>query len=90
MHNLNAFGARTSHGQTQTHKTHHGPDLGEATTFPLKYTMWLPIGPTSKWLFVSKLPSGSPEIAKIGTLMTLGPHNFACKPLIEIRSKEKL
>jgi hypothetical protein len=24
-----------SHGQTRTHKTHHGPDLGEATTFPL-------------------------------------------------------
>jgi hypothetical protein len=22
-------------GQTRTHKTHHGPDLGEATTFPL-------------------------------------------------------
>jgi len=21
--------------QTQIHKTHHGPDLGEATTFPL-------------------------------------------------------
>ncbi len=24
----------TSHKQTQTHKTHHNPDLGEATTFP--------------------------------------------------------
>jgi hypothetical protein len=24
-----------SHGQTQTYKTHHSPDLGEATTFPL-------------------------------------------------------
>jgi hypothetical protein len=23
-----------SHGQTWTHRTHHGPDLGEATTFP--------------------------------------------------------
>ncbi len=28
------FGARTNHGRLQTHKTHHGPDLGEATTFP--------------------------------------------------------
>ncbi len=35
MHSLNIFGARTSHEQTQTHKIHHGPDLGEATTFPL-------------------------------------------------------
>jgi hypothetical protein len=34
-HNLNTFGARTSHGKTRTHKTHHDPDLGEATTFPL-------------------------------------------------------
>jgi len=35
---ISAFGARMNHGQTQihkTHKTHHGPDLGEATTFPL-------------------------------------------------------
>jgi hypothetical protein len=24
-----------NHMQTQTHKTHHGLDLGEATTFPL-------------------------------------------------------
>jgi hypothetical protein len=30
----NTFSARTSHGQTRTHKTHHNPDLGEATTFP--------------------------------------------------------
>jgi len=35
MHNLNTFGARKSHGQTRTHKTHHGLNLGEATTFPL-------------------------------------------------------
>ncbi len=35
VHCWSTFGARTNHGQTQTHKTHHGPDLGEATTFPL-------------------------------------------------------
>jgi hypothetical protein len=35
MHSQSTFGARTSHGQTRTHKTHHGPNLGEATTFPL-------------------------------------------------------
>jgi len=35
MHNWSTFGARTSHGQTRIHKTHHDPDLGEATTFPL-------------------------------------------------------
>jgi hypothetical protein len=35
MHSWSTFGARTSHGQIRTHKTHHGPNLGEATTFPL-------------------------------------------------------
>ncbi len=35
VHNLSTFGTRTSHGQTRIHKTHHGPNLGEATTFPL-------------------------------------------------------
>jgi len=35
VHNWNTFGARTSHMQTWTHKTHHGPNLGEATTFRL-------------------------------------------------------
>jgi hypothetical protein len=36
MHSWSIFGAQTNHEQTQTHKTHHGPDFGEATTFPLK------------------------------------------------------
>jgi hypothetical protein len=30
----NTFGARTSHERPWTHKTHHGSDLGETTTFP--------------------------------------------------------
>jgi hypothetical protein len=35
VQNLSTFGVRTNHGQPRSHKTHHGPDLGEATTFPL-------------------------------------------------------
>ncbi len=31
---LETLGARTSHGQLWTHKTHHGLDLGETITFP--------------------------------------------------------
>ncbi len=34
MHSWCTFDARTSHRQTQTHKTPHGLDLGESTTFP--------------------------------------------------------
>jgi hypothetical protein len=46
------------HGQTRTHKTQHGPDLGEATTFPLivyfvsllKAHIQMAFGPrTPKW-----------------------------------------
>ncbi len=29
------FDAQTNHMHPHTHKTHHGPNLGEATTFPL-------------------------------------------------------
>jgi hypothetical protein len=32
---MHAFGVGTSHELTRTHLTHHGPDSGEATTFPL-------------------------------------------------------
>jgi len=50
--------------------------------------------PTSKWHFVVGLSNGSPEIPKIrilvGTFTTLKPHNFVCRPLIEMKSKAKL
>jgi hypothetical protein len=39
---------------------------------------------------LSGLLSGSPEILPTGTLATLEPHNFAIRPLIEVRSKAKL
>ncbi len=35
MHSWSTFGAWTNHGHTQTHKTHHGPNLKEATNLPL-------------------------------------------------------
>jgi len=35
MRSWNTFGAQMSHEETQTHKTHHGPNLGEAITSPL-------------------------------------------------------
>jgi hypothetical protein len=34
IHILEHLGVRTSHEQLWTHKTHHGPNSGEATTFP--------------------------------------------------------
>jgi hypothetical protein len=35
VRSLGIFGAHMSHEQTQTHKIHRGPNLQEATTFPL-------------------------------------------------------
>jgi len=48
------------------------------------------MGLASKCQFVPGFPSGSPEIPIIRTLATLGPHNFACRPLFEMKSKAKL
>jgi hypothetical protein len=59
-----------NHGQIQTHKTHHDPNLGVATSFPfIVYSM------TSHRIIIQmayflRLPSGSPEIPKVGTPTT--------------------
>jgi len=36
------------------------------------------------------LPNGSPKIPTIRSLATLGAHNFACRPPIEMRYEAKL
>jgi len=36
--------------------------------------------------FYPRFPNGSLEIPKVRTLVTLGPYNFACRPLIEMKS----
>ncbi len=63
---------------------------GKPPPSPLHYTLCLAMGPTPKCHFVPGLPSGSPEIPKVGTFVTLGAHNFVCIPLIEMRFKTKL
>ncbi len=63
------------------------PGLGGSHHLPpysILYTS--PQGPHPNGFFVPRLPSGNLEIAKVGTPTTLGHHNFACKPLIEMRS----
>jgi hypothetical protein len=73
MHSLNTFGARTSHGQTRTHKTQHGPNLGEATTFPL-ILYYVPLREAHiQMTFFLGFPNGSFEISKVKTPATLGP-----------------
>jgi hypothetical protein len=100
MHSWSTFSAwtshghtRTSHGHTRTHKTHHGPNSKEATTFALIVFFVINHGGYIQMSFcprTSKL--GIPKFPKLGlkTPGILEGHNFLCKPLIEMRSKEKL
>ncbi len=86
MRSCNTLSAHMSHGDTQTHKTHHNPNLGEATTLPLIVFSVHGHGPYTQMSFCL----GSSKILEIGTLMTLEAHNFLCRPPIGVRSKEKL
>ncbi len=75
---------------TRTHKTHHGPDLGEATTFPLIVYSAPLHGGHIQMAFCLRLPSESPKIPTTGTPVTLRAHNFLYKPLITMSFKAQL
>ncbi len=66
---------------TWTHKTHHGPNLGEAATFPLIVFFAAPHeGYIQMALFpgTPKVESRNyPEIVPVWTPETLGNHNFS-------------
>jgi hypothetical protein len=68
------------------HKIHHGPNLGEATTFPLIVYFVHGHGANTQMSFCLE----SPKIPKIGTPTTLAAHNFVYIPPIEVRSQAKL
>jgi hypothetical protein len=53
---LEHFGAQTNHGQTQIHKIHRSPDLGEATNFPLIVYYVLGHGTNTQMSFCSRTP----------------------------------
>ncbi len=73
VRNYNTFGARTNHGQTRTHKIHHGPDLGEATTFPL-IVYYVPSHETSTQMsFCPGTHLGVPKFPKLGLSQLWGP-----------------
>ncbi len=76
----NTLGATTRHGQLQTHLTHHGPDAGEATTFPhIVYFAPLHEGHIQMAFCPGTVPVWTPK--------TLTAHNSLLKPLIGMRSK---
>ncbi len=63
---------------------------GKPPPSPLQYTMCPSTKLTFKWHFVLGLPNGNPKITKVSISATLGPHNFVCRPSIEMRSEAKL
>ncbi len=83
MHNWSTFDARTSHGQTRIHKTHHGPDLGEATTFSLILYSVFGLETDIQMTFCL-------DTSQSWDSHDFGVHNFVCKPLIEMKSEAKL
>jgi hypothetical protein len=56
VHSCSTFGAHMNHRQTQIHKTHHGPDLGEAITFPLIIYFVHGHGTSTQMSFCPKTP----------------------------------
>jgi hypothetical protein len=80
-HNWSIFGARTSHGQTQTHKTHHGLNLGEATTFPLIIFSMPDHGAYTQMSFCPKTPKlGISKFPKLKFLQLWRPITFSANP----------
>ncbi len=78
MHSWNTFVVKKNHGQIRTHKAHHNPDLGEATTFPL-IIYFVPNHKTNTQMsFCPKTPIwnsqvGVPKFPKLGLSQLWGP-----------------
>jgi hypothetical protein len=69
VHNWSTFGAQTNYGQTQIHETHHGLDLGEATTFPLIVLFMTGHGAYTQMSFCPRTPKlGILKFSKLGLL----------------------
>jgi len=77
---MNHEQTRTSHGQTQIHKTHHDLDLGEATTFPLIIFSMFGHRACTQMSFFLKTPKlGILKFSKLGLLRLWKPITFFAK-----------
>jgi hypothetical protein len=76
---------------TQTNKTHHDSNSGEATTFPFIVFFVISYKVCIQMSFCSRTPNlGLPKFPKLELLQILKVHNFLCRPLIEVRFEAKL
>jgi hypothetical protein len=74
MHNLNIFGAKTNHGQTRIHKSHHGPNLGESITFPLIVYFVAGHGTNIQMTFCLKTPKWESQNSQSWDFRNFGGH----------------
>jgi hypothetical protein len=71
MHNLGTSSVKKNHKQTRTYKTHHGLDLGEATTFPL-IVYFVPLHEAHiQMAFCFKTPKQESQNSQIVTTLAL-------------------
>jgi hypothetical protein len=63
---MNTLGARTSHKQLWTHKTHHSPDSGEATTFPYSILCVTSLHPRPNGFLSRDSQGGVPKLSRFG------------------------
>jgi len=90
VHSWSTFGAKTSHGQTWTHKIHHGLNLGEATTFPL-IVYFVPLHEAHiQMTFCLETPKWESQNSQSWDFRNFGAHNFVCRPSIEMKFKAKI
>ncbi len=74
MHSWSTFGAKTHHRQTRTHKTHHSPNLGGATTFPLiVYFFSWPQDQHPNGILSQDSQVKVPKFPKLGFMQLWGP-----------------
>jgi hypothetical protein len=77
VHSWSTFGARTNHGHKQIHKTHHGPDLKEATTFPFIIFSMLGYGAYTQMSLCPKIPKLEiPKFSDLGLPQLWKPITF--------------
>ncbi len=67
VHSWSTFGARTNHGHTQTHKTHHSSDFKEAITFPI-IVLFVPSHGAYTQMSFCPTKLGVPKFPKLGLL----------------------
>jgi hypothetical protein len=87
---MHAFGVGTSHGLTRTHFTQHGPNSGEANTFPL---IVFSAAPHGGYIQMALFP-GTPKVESRKCLgldsRDFGIHNFSPQDRIGTRFEPKL